>query len=293
MIKKISIVLIVFIISVCVVFSTGIKTQSVEISGHKVYFNESGSGEKNILFVHGLFASKEQWNGMMQFFSEKGYHCYALDLPGYGQSVGYPLNSYTFQNEANYLSEFIEKEQITHVNLVGNSMGTAIVSLYTHQHFRNVNTLTYIGGAVGVSNTSDAFSFYQKTGVNPFIPTTVDQFKLELSLLFYKPPVLSSSQMENIVKMYTENLSHYQAVYKIFAQQNDEFYKKYNGKFSCPVFVIWGEQDKILIPPPLSQIKKRVENSQVILLSECGHLPMIEKTNITNQAYLNFIQSVK
>ncbi len=288
-------ILVTFTICVMVsltLFASTITTKSIKIGESQIYYNESGSGDKDILFVHGLFANKEQWSGMMVYFANKGYHCYAIDLPGYGQSVGYPLSAYSFEQEAKYLNEFIQQEKIKGVNLAASSMGAAVISLYAHDHSEIVRSIAYIGGAVGVSDQSDAFKLYAQTGINPFIPVTEQEFETELSLLFYNPPKLESAQIQGIVKSYQENLSHYQAVYQIFEKQNQEYYKKFNGKFSVPVLIIWGSEDKILLPPTLSEIQKRVPGSQVVILPKCGHLPMLESLNESCSEYLNFLAKV-
>jgi len=281
--------LIFFFMASFSLMAASITTKNVKIGNSTLYYNEAGTGDRDILFVHGLFASKEQWNGMMVYFANKGYHCYAIDLPGYGQSIGYPLSAYAFKQEADYLNEFIIKEKIKRVNLAASSMGAGVISLYAHKHISTVQSIAYIGGAVGVSDKSDAFKLYAETGVNPFIPVTQQEFETELSLLFYHPPQLESAQIQAIVKNYQDNLAHYQAIYQIFAYQNQHYYEKFNGNFSVPVLVVWGSEDKILLPPTLSEIKMRVPRCQVVMLQNCGHLPMIESMDETCMYYYNFL----
>ncbi len=43
-----------------------------------------------LLFVHGAWHGAWCWKGFMDYFSGRGFSCWALDLPGHGERSGEP-----------------------------------------------------------------------------------------------------------------------------------------------------------------------------------------------------------
>ena len=81
-----------------------ITTRSAPISNGTLSYNQVGTGQP-ILLLHGLFASKEQWNNMMCQLSFAGYRVLAPDLPGYGNSTGFATRDYALENQVTLLHQ--------------------------------------------------------------------------------------------------------------------------------------------------------------------------------------------
>lgn len=75
-----------------------IATQQIALDGGVLHYNRAGAGSP-ILLLHGLFAQKEQWNSLLCLLSAAGYTAIAPDLPGYGQSVDFPLADYRLEHQ--------------------------------------------------------------------------------------------------------------------------------------------------------------------------------------------------
>ena len=68
------------------------------ISNETLSYNWVGT-EQPKLPLHGLFASKEQWNSMMCQLYEAGYQAIAPDLPNCGNSTIVANRDYTLENQ--------------------------------------------------------------------------------------------------------------------------------------------------------------------------------------------------
>ncbi|MEO1403950.1 MAG: alpha/beta fold hydrolase [Cyanobacteria bacterium J06635_1] len=55
-----------------------------------------------------------------------------------------------------------------------------------------------------------------------------------------------------------------------------------------PTLVLWGEQDKILGTKDAQKFQKTVVDSQLVWLSECGHVPHLEKPQVTAGHMIEF-----
>ncbi|HHX58341.1 MAG TPA: alpha/beta hydrolase [Candidatus Moranbacteria bacterium] len=76
-----------------------------------------------LLFIHGASHGAWCWKKYMQYFSQKGFDCYALSLRGHGKSDGYEnLNDYGLDDYVKDILNVLKKIPAKPV-LIGHSMG--------------------------------------------------------------------------------------------------------------------------------------------------------------------------
>jgi pimeloyl-ACP methyl ester carboxylesterase len=84
-----------------------------------LYFQEVGKGDP-VLILHGLFGSSDNWRTVSLKLSQK-HQVYSIDLRNHGRSPHVPIHD--FPSMAEDLFEFIEREELERVTLIGHSMG--------------------------------------------------------------------------------------------------------------------------------------------------------------------------
>jgi len=288
-IKSIVVIIFVFICTNFVIADTSITTHQVKIGEHNVFYNAAGKGDKVILFLHGLFANKEQWQPIMKYFSDRGYYTVALDLPGYGKSSGYPLSIYTIENQAVLLKEFVDKKGLKNINLAGNSLGCAVAIAFTEKYQNDIKTLALLGGPAGLGKWSPEIMNAMTSGMNPFIPLSEKEFKEEMSLLFFKPPAIPEEKIKKIVSGYKKNLKRYTLIFNIFNMTIYDFILNFNISFDKPTLIVWGKEDKILSASDAKTAQKKIPGSKLKILDNAGHLLMIENAEEVGKIYLKFL----
>lgn len=82
-----------------------------------------------IVFIHGVGLRAESWNQQLPAFTER-YRCYAIDMPGHGESDLLPNPSLTLQDFADVLKTFIDNVIGEPAIIVGHSLG-AMTALQT------------------------------------------------------------------------------------------------------------------------------------------------------------------
>jgi len=60
-------------------------------------------------------------------------------------------------------------------------------------------------------------------------------------------------------------------------------------EISCPIFALWGVDDKFCPMSGAVTIAQRCKQARVLLLSECGHWVMVEKQALFNDACVRFL----
>jgi pimeloyl-ACP methyl ester carboxylesterase len=89
-----------------------------------------GSGDP-ILFIHGMPTSGRLWNGIIQRLCGR-YRCFAVDLPGMGET---PRRSYEpdyLRKLAEQLDEIRIENGIDKWHVVGHDAGSAVAVHYAH-----------------------------------------------------------------------------------------------------------------------------------------------------------------
>ena len=264
-----------------------IATQQIALDGGVLHYNRAGAGPP-VLLLHGLFAQKEQWNSLLCLLSAAGYTAIAPDLPGYGQSVDFPLADYRLEHQVARVRQLVDILGITRFELAGSSMGGAIAALYIRTYPDQVRTLAFIGSPLGLVDWSPQVKEAIYQGINPFIPVDIAQFDLEMSLLFANPPHIPQPVKEAAVKDYVERNRHYQQVWDI-VNLYDTLLDQ-GPRLRIPTLVIWGANDKIFNVQDAGRLHYRIPRSKWVQLPNTGHLPHLENPAKTAAIYIGFLQ---
>ena len=103
-------------------------------NGFKISWNVKGEQNKlPILLIHGFGASSAHWRNNINFFFNKGYAVYTIDLLGFGKSeqpgikeIG-KLDNLVWSNQiSDFIKEIIRPQNPNKVILIGNSLGSLV-----------------------------------------------------------------------------------------------------------------------------------------------------------------------
>lgn len=98
-----------------------------QVGGLNVYFEVSGSGPAQLVFIHGLRNSLDTWWAVRERLDPKRYTATYLDLPGCGDSDTPPTwEQCTIEAYAPLVRAFFEVVGLHDVVLVGHSLGGGI-----------------------------------------------------------------------------------------------------------------------------------------------------------------------
>ncbi len=124
------------------------------------------------------------------------------------------------------------------------------------------------------------------SGINPFIPVILDQFNLEMGLLFINPPKITNSIKEEAVTGY---VNHYQQVWDIV---NLDMSILENIKDqSKPAFIVWGQDDGVFNVRGKAPLDQKYQNNYSSVISDAAHLVMLEKPVEIADLYIKFLRS--
>lgn len=291
------ILLILFILSPFFIGSKGIEPKKskealeieggsfFEIDNYTSYYIDYGvENEKTILLLHGFGGSAINWLPAMELLQEEGFRVIALDLKGFGFSEKDKSGNYSHRSQAEFVNSFLEKLEIEEVVLVGHSMGGNIATMFSQSHPEKVSKLVLVSAAISHERQSDWFR-ENALGILDY-PILKEYVRIVLNLS------LTSSRVENIFESATyqfeeEYFEKYfvdvtqfknweYVLIKMLANNRENVLDKGVENMEIPTLMIWGEEDTWV---PLSEgeyLERLIEDSNLEILEEVGHLPMLE-----------------
>ncbi len=241
----------------------------------EVKIHAVGSGD--VIFIHGAGMNSEIWG--KQLTSLNGI---AIDLPNHGKSDGVQVNS--VKDYSLILKDFVESLHFEPI-LVGHSMGGAVLQEY----------LAMGGRARGAVLVSTAPTLK----VNPEIMEKLDLDFEETVKRFVSWMFPKNFEGKKIIEKVCEFvINEGKDVFKQDLILCDKFdlvdrYKKDEIKIRCPVLIVCGNEDRIT-PPIFSEfLREFIDESKLVFIHGCGHLPMIEKPIEFNKVLKKFYEGLK
>jgi len=277
------------------------STKTLTLDHVEIAYQEAGTGDITLLFVHGLSSNSDAWVKNIQSLKNT-YRCIAIDLPGFGKS-SIPKADYTPTYFAEIIYKFIKKKQIESVVLLGHSMGGQASIKLALDHPEVVEKLILIAPA-GIEKFTASEGQMIKNIYNTEMvkQTTDEQIKQNFKLNFYTMPDDVSKMINDRINI--KNSSdfdlHCEAIVKSISGMLDDPVREELSGLEQHTLIIFGKND-MLIPnrylhPTLSvsSIGATAENlipkSQLYFIEAAGHFVQFEKPEEINNLINAFLE---
>jgi len=106
--------------------------KTLTVNGLRLHYTVAGAGP-DIVFVHGWASSRRMWTTFLPHLT-RSFRCWALDLPGFGDSEKPASSWYSIPNFTAALLAFMQQHDLERPSLVGHSMGGMIVLNLAARH---------------------------------------------------------------------------------------------------------------------------------------------------------------
>lgn len=280
-------------------------------SGANVHYRDEGNSTgKTIVMVHGGFGSLHNWSGWVAALSNE-YRIISIDLLGHGLTGAYPINIYTREAQRDMIHELLSTLDVKHYIIAGNSFGGGIALEVALKYAENVDGLILIASE-GVPNTPDGYdtsmftdveavspndpkftqlSFIETIGAK-FISTTAVKFILES--LFYNDNYLTDDYIDYFARILRYE-GNRESQLLMFSQglsavsQHPDDLKPRLSEINCPTLVMAGASDTVVPMFVNDTFNELIKHSELVVIENAGHMPMIEKSIETAQLVQSFI----
>ncbi|MGY4532695.1 abhydrolase domain-containing protein 6 [Pseudomonas sp. TE3786] len=270
----------------------GLSSEQVMVGDLSIHYYQGGPADgETLLMIHGFGANKDNWVRFAKYFTKR-YQVIALDLPGFGDS-SQPDASYDVGTQTERLAAFVKTLGLGKVHVIGNSMGGHIAALYAARHPEQVRSVALLDNAgVTSPNKSEFYQILERGEPNPLVARDAEGFARLVSFVFVQPPSVPA----NVRRYMAEQSSARSAQNdKVFSHLRERYIplEPELPKIQVPTLLLWGDKDRVLDVSSIEVMKPLLKKPTVVIMKDCGHVPMIERPQETAGHYQAFLDSVK
>ncbi len=270
-------------------------------NGESYSYREMGSGDDILILLHGNMTSSKHWDVLVDKLQED-FRIIAPDLRGFGGS-SYNKEISSLKDFSDDLKEFVDALDIKSFYLCGWSTGGGVAMQFSANHNEYVKKLILVE-SVGIRG----YPILKKNELGQPIPGSLLKTKEEIAAdPVQVAPVLEALKTRNKefyrmvwnASIYTNNkpepskyeeylddmLTQRNLVDVDYALATFNISNAFNGvtegtgeikAISCPVLIFQGDRDYV-VPRYMGEgIKEALPHSELIILKDCGHSPLID-----------------
>ena len=263
----------------------GLVRKEIDLPDGTLYvYLEGGQGEP-LMLLHGFGANKDSFPRVARFLTPH-YRVIVPDHIGFGESAHPPDADYSAAAQAERLHAFAHALGIKTLDVCGNSMGGQMALTYAALHPAEVKSLWLLAPAgIWSAPPSELRQMIETTGQNPLLIRNEDEFANLIALVMNDPPFIPRTVLNVLARERMRNLDLEERIFKQIA--TDSIEERVRG-LKMPALIVWGDRDRLLNVATADILHGLLPKSQVIIMPNIGHAPMVERAQQSAEDYLKF-----
>ena len=253
-----------------------------------LYYEEYGAGDP-ILFIHGFGMSSFTWRNITESLA-RSYRVILVDLKGFGNSPKPRDDRYSIYDQACLICRFISDHDLNNLTLVGTSLGGGVA----------LATTLYLSACAPERQARliliDTIAYQQKVPlfvqvlampvVGPLVVAMVPnrlQVRTIMNLAYFDDEAVTQEAVERYAAVLNEPRARkalVQTARQIIPSDLDVLTARYS-EIRHPTLLLWGEEDAIVPLDIGRRLHDAIPNSQLVILSDTGHVPQEERPQAT------------
>lgn len=270
----------------------------IEINGINIHYKMAGQGQPVFVLLHGFAASLYSWQEVLPRFAEIGT-VIAFDRPAFGLTER-PVrwngqNPYSPESQVEITIRLMDALGVEKAILVGNSSGGA-VSMSTALAYPNrvgalilVDPAVYSGGGQQSILVHWLLQTPQARRIGPLFVRGIRDWGLEFGRSAWHDP---SKITDEKWALYTKPLQAENWDIGLWEFTQASHWLNLPARLNevkLPTLVITGDDDRIVPTEQSVRLAGELPNAQLVVVSECGHVPHEEKPAEYMQAVREFL----
>ena len=264
--------------------------RDVVADGVRLRVLEAGRGPTTLFLVHGLSASHDVWEHVVDEFADR-HRVIAPDLPGHGESAK-PDAPYTIDFYAGVLRTLGRELGIERAVVAGTSLGGKIALELACWYPGFVRALVLAAPASEYGRGLRPFGKAIQALSRPGIMRAALERALEQT--FYDRTRIGHVTRRRILeaRLAADDFPQFaraiaRSVGGVLAADAQPL-----GRVTQPVLAIWGRDDRIIPASRGARLVRAIPHAQLRLIERCGHIAMLEQPREFNRHLAAFLASL-
>ena len=242
-----------------------------------------------LLLIHGFPLDSAMWELQLQDLADVA-RVIAPDLRGHGRSdsVPGPYSMELFSKDIAGLLDYLNISQP--VVVCGLSMGGYIALDFYRRYPERVAglILTATRAAAdseeGKAGRDKAIAAVEAEGTDPIIAGMIPKLMA--------PDSYGDDELVDFVKEIMEGTSPEGVIGALQAMRDRPDSTATLGKIAVPTLIIHGENDQIIPIAEAEAMYRAIEEAEMVVVEQAGHLPNLEQPDVFNDAVIDFLEEL-
>ncbi len=276
------------------------RSNFVNVDGASVHFQEFGdAANPPLVLIHGYTASTYVWRTVAPMLAEAGFRVFAIDLLGFGFSDKPRWFDYSIDSQARVVARFMDRLGIGKAVIIGSSYGGAVAGTLALDYSERVEKLVLVDAVandrvkehpilrlVSVPGIGEAIA--------PFLADTkaFHRHRMKKTLSPANYDLISQDRVDAIVRPLAAADAHH----SLLATSRNWHANRitYDAHLiNQPTLIIWGEDDRVIPVTDGYRLHDSILHSRLVVLKNCGHVPMEEKSDLFAELVAEFCRDRK
>jgi 4,5:9,10-diseco-3-hydroxy-5,9,17-trioxoandrosta-1(10),2-diene-4-oate hydrolase len=256
--------------------------------GLRVHYHDAGAGPA-VVFLHGSGPGASGWSNFRRnypYFAERGFRTIVPDTLGFGYSSKPDTVDYAFDFVLGGLERFLGAMGVERCSVVGNSHGGALAMGLALRRPELVERLVLMAPG----GLEEREVYVRMEGIRAMFKALTDPAGLTLESMrrVFELQLFDRALVTNELLQQRLEIALLQPKRVMTSLQVPHLAPEL-PRIACPVFGLWGTDDKFCPVSGATTLAKGCKNARVLLLSQCGHWVMVERPSLFNDACTRFL----
>ncbi|HWT17195.1 MAG TPA: alpha/beta fold hydrolase [Patescibacteria group bacterium] len=273
-------------------WQAGVTEKHIEVDGQHWRYLERGPTDGDVVvLLHGLQADSSTWLDVLRHAPDQRRYLIP-DLPGFGGSPTPADRDFRAASQAERVHAWLRALDVERIDLAGHSMGGFIAGRFAAAYPSEVRSIGFVDAA-GVPFDSNDFLRTLERGENPYKVTTRAQFDRFLDKVFKHRPFLPGPVRDVYADRVIPRADDWNVAMEAL-KAPDQRYGLVDllPTLDMPSLVLWCREDQVLDVSSVKVFEAGLPNERVVLLDDCGHMPVMERPRDTADALAALWRSV-
>lgn len=262
---------------------------NIKVNGFTICYDDLGSGEIPIIFIHGFPFNKSTWESQMEFL-RKTQRVIAYDIRGFGKSTSGEEKA-SISLFANDLVGFMDALKIKRAVVCGFSMGGYAL-------LNAVNSYPDRFKAIVLSDTQCIADTPELIKKRELTIMKINSGKLNefadgfIEDVFCAETLATKKELVEDLREIVLSTSPLSVIAGLVAMAERKEMCSTISKISIPTLIICGKEDTITVPEQSEFFKNNILGSKLHIINHAAHMTNLEQPDDFNKYLAEFITAV-
>jgi len=250
-----------------------------------LHYESIGRG-KPLILLHGWINSWDVWrDSMIALSSQSRFRLYALDFWGFGDSAKSAQNSFEIDSYVEMVHQFMNTLGIIRSPIFGHSMGGTVALQFALKYPQRISKVAVVGSPIH----GESLNVFLKLSGYGWIAELVWRYPFLRDFVMRMLLAGDSKDVRSMISRDVQRANLESFFRSIDDLRRTDLRSQLTG-VTTPILGIYGARDNIVSPRNGPVLDSIVDSSQVAIMKQSRHFPMMDEPDEFLRVLINFLE---